>query len=138
VGHPISSGSDQIDYSILSQQMFYPSYIAQMSKSSLLMDEEIVYHCLITAVEAIDSSSKGLTASYPEHCMFPSTNISSKTQHSASRPLYAEQVIAMDSLAYHMNDSVEYLDEALRFDPLQVSSAFDDQTCICTCFMIYS
>jgi len=113
IGHPITSGSTAVDYSVVSRLMF-------MTESSITRSP------MLNATKCMEWSSK---------CEYERKKLSSGTYCSAMRQMgcitdaasrgvtaptfYTEQVVLFDSLGYFIDSPLTYYPETRDFDPIR-------------------
>ena len=120
IGHPVTSGSPAIDYSVVSRDMFLTEKFITKAPTTNVTE------CLQFAAHCLDEVKRlgGTTGSFCGKMQRLGCITDGETSRDASpSTFYTEQVVLFDSLGYFIDNPLTYYDETRDFDPL--SFAFD-------------
>ena len=121
IGHPITSGSTAVDYSVVSRDMY-------LSEKSITRSPATnVTECLLWASRCFDELKKNGTTSLSycsamkrQGCI---SGAESPSKGTSVTSVYSEQLVLFESLGFFIDNPLTYYPETLNFDPLAV--AFD-------------
>ena len=112
VGHPLTSGSINIDYSIVSESMFQSLDVLTQEPPSLSHCMELSQECAKELTSSMGDRGRACDAVRRSGCAATPFD---------SRPptFYSEQLVVMDSLSYFLEEHLDIYDQPVR--PLGLS-----------------